>query len=115
NGSISSSAFDGARLYVAGGITTINGTTCNGGLRALNPSNGSVLWATCVAGPVMGSVTGVPGVIAVVGGPALTLVNAHTGARLFSKNTAHFYGSPSISHGVLYVGRTSGQLVALGT
>lgn len=114
-GSISSSAFDGARLYVAGGITTINGITCKGAVRALNPGNGKVLWATCVAGPVMGSVTGVPGVIAVVAGPALTLVNAQTGAELFSTRTVHFYGSPSISNGVLYVGSTSGQLVAFGT
>src|SRR5205814_10589746 len=34
-GSISSNAWDGSRLYVAGGNTTINGNTCKGSLRAL--------------------------------------------------------------------------------
>ena len=34
--SISSSAYDGSKLYVAGGNTTINGNLCQGGLRALN-------------------------------------------------------------------------------
>ena len=40
-GSISSSAYDGTRLYVAGGNTTINGTACQGSLRALNQIPGT--------------------------------------------------------------------------
>src|SRR5579859_3988684 len=43
-GSISSAAWDGTTLYVAGGNTTINGTSCRGSLRGLNPVDGSFLW-----------------------------------------------------------------------
>jgi polyvinyl alcohol dehydrogenase (cytochrome) len=113
-GSISSSVFDGSRLYVAGGNTTIKGANCKGSLRALNPVDGSFLWETCLGGTVMGAVTLVAGVLALVAGPALTLVNSSTGAVLYN-NRGNFYGSPTISNGVLYVGSTSNQLYAFGT
>ncbi len=37
-GSVSSSAWDGHTLYMAGGKTTINGKACRGSVRALNPN-----------------------------------------------------------------------------
>ncbi len=37
-GSVSSSAWDGHTLYMAGGKTTINGEACRGSVRALNPN-----------------------------------------------------------------------------
>ena len=49
-GSISPAAFDGTNLYVAGGVTTIGTDTCPGGVRALNPGNGAVIWQTCLSG-----------------------------------------------------------------
>ncbi|MFL5592589.1 MAG: PQQ-binding-like beta-propeller repeat protein [Ktedonobacteraceae bacterium] len=112
-GSISSSVFDGSRLYVAGGKTTINGTNCKGSLRALNPADGSFLWQTCLSGTVMGAVTLAAGVLAVVDGKALTLVNSSSGAILYN-NKDNFYGSPSISNGVLYVGSSIDKLYAFG-
>ena len=113
-GSISSSVFDGSRLYVAAGNTTINAQNCRGSLRALNPADGSFVWETCLGGTVMGAVTLAAGVLAVVAGPALTLVNSSTGAVLYN-NLGHFYGSPTISNGVLYVGSTGNHLYAFGT
>ena len=83
-------------------------------LRALNPADGSFLWETCLGGTVMGAVTLAAGVLAVVAGPALTLVNSSTGAVLYN-NRSNFYGSPTISNGVLYVGSTGNQLYAFGT
>src|SRR5579885_1123735 len=41
---LSSSAWDGTYLYVSAYKTTINGVTCNGSLRALDPSSGAFLW-----------------------------------------------------------------------
>lgn len=114
-GSISSSEWDGSRLYVAGGNTTINGLTCKGSLQALNPADGTVIWQSCLSGTVMGAVSGVPGVVAVVAGRRLTLVNADTGAILFNYTGVHFYSSPSISNGILYVGTFGGRLYAFGT
>lgn len=117
NGSISPGVWDGSNmLYVAGGTTTIKGAQCRGSLRALNPANGSFLWEDCMMdGTVLGAVTLVQGVVAVVEGPVLLLVDASTGATLFTyKGTSKFYGSPSISNGVLYVGTKNGHLYAFG-
>lgn len=113
-GSISPAVFDGTRLYVAGGKTTINGVSCGGSLRALNPADGSFLWEKCLPKTVLGAVTEVSGVIGVVDTPYVTLVNSSTGATLFtSKNS--YYGSLSISNGVLYAGSATGNLYAFGT
>lgn len=113
-GSISSAAWDGSRLYVAGGTTTINGKACGGSLQALNPTNGGFIWQACLPKTVIGAVTYVPRVVAVIDGTALTLFNSSTGATLFNNNTNKYYGSPSISNGVLYVGSPTGSLYAFG-
>jgi len=43
-------------LFVAGNQTTINSTVFAGSVRAFNPANGSVIWATgLTGGPIMGS------------------------------------------------------------
>src|SRR3989440_958404 len=120
DGSISSSAWDGTWLYVAGGRTTINSNSCKGSLRALDPATGNFIWEHCLNdGTVLGAVTMVPGVVAVVEGPDLALIDATSGNTLFTYNglssTSHFYGSPSISNGVLYVGNKDHRLYALGT
>ncbi len=84
DGSISPSAWDGTNLYVGGGRTTINGQNCQGGLRALNPATGVVTWAQCMTdGPIMGSITLVPGVVAVAEGTALWLMSTTDGHSLF--------------------------------
>jgi len=112
-GSISSPVYDGSKIYVAGGQTTINNVNCKGSIRALNPASGSFTWQTCLSGTVMGAITLVPGVLAVVDGPNLTLVSTSSGAILYN-NQGNFYGSPTISNGVLYVGSTTNQLYAFG-
>ena len=112
-GSISSAVWDGSRIFVAGGITSINGATCGGSVQALNPATGNFLWQTCLPKTVMGAITEVPGVIALIDGANLTLINTGSGAKLFNYS-AHLYGTPSISNGVLYVGSTTNQLYAFG-
>ena len=116
-GSISPAAWDGTTLYVAGGNTTMNGASCRGSLRALNPVDGSFLWQDCLVKTVLGAVTGVPGVVAIVEGSKLVLVDATSGATLFisqGSTPARFYGSPSVSNGVLYVGGRDSYLYAFG-
>jgi len=112
-GSISPAVFDGSHLFVAGGKTTINTTACGGSVQELDPATGKYIWQACLPKTVLGAVTEVPGVIAVVDSPYLTLLNASSGAGLRTIQN-HFYGSASISNGVLYVGSTSGQLSAYG-
>lgn len=118
DGIIAPSAFDGQTLYIAGGKTTINGASCAGGLRAVNPANGSYIWEHCMTGgPILGAVTVVPGVVAITEGTYLIVVNAKTSATLFryhdTNSNSLFYASPSISNGVLYVGNMDNNLYAL--
>jgi outer membrane protein assembly factor BamB len=112
-GSISPAVFDGSHLYVAGGKTTINNQQCGGSVQELDPATGINIWQACLPKTVLGAVTEVPGVIAVVDTPYMTLLDASSGAVLRTFQN-HFYGSASISNGVLYVGSTSGQLSAYG-
>lgn len=120
DGSISPSAWDGSKLYVAGGKTSINGSDCRGSLRALNPATGAFIWQHCMKnGAVIGAVSAVPGVVVVVEGAHLILVASASGNTLFTylgpTNNSHFYGAASISNGVLYIGSKDRKLYALGT
>jgi outer membrane protein assembly factor BamB len=120
DGSISPSAWDGSKLYVAGGKTTINGDRCKGSLRALNPATGAFIWQDCMKnGSILGAVSLVPGVAAVVEGADLVLVTTTSGKTLFTNHGStpgsHFYGAASISHGVLYIGNKDKKLYAFGT
>jgi len=119
DGTISPSAWDGSRLYVAGGITTINGVKCHGSVRALNPATGSYLWQACLkSGTVLAAVTVVPGVVVVEGGSMMVLLNATSGKTLFSYKDstagAVFYGAASFYNGMLFVGNFDGNLYAFG-
>ncbi len=121
-GSISPSAWDGTNLYVAGGNTTINGSSCQGGLRAVNPATGVFIWQACMTdGPILGAVTAVAGVVAVTEGNGLVLVAASDGHTLFKKQdtstsgSSQYYGGPAIANGVVYAGNEDGNFFAFGT
>jgi outer membrane protein assembly factor BamB len=46
------------RLFVAGNLTTINGTSFAGSVRAFNPADGSIIWERgLTGGPIMGTPT----------------------------------------------------------
>jgi hypothetical protein len=112
-GSISPSSWDGRRLYVAGGNTTINGTAYVGSLRAFDPNNlSSPLWELGFAsGAIVGAVTTDPGLAVVGRNGGMTVVNSATRAIAFS-GSGHFWGAASIAHGVLYIGDLTGNLHA---
>jgi outer membrane protein assembly factor BamB len=121
-GSISPSAWDGTNLYVAGGKTTINGQSCQGGLRAINPATGAYVWQACMTdGTILGAVTEVPGVIAVGEGNGLVLVKASNGQMLFKKQdtstsgSSNYYGGAAIANGMLFIGNEDGNFYAFGT
>ena len=115
---LSSSAWDGTYLYVSAYKTTINGVTCNGSLRALDPSSGAFLWQDCLPVNALDPVTGVPGLAILGFSTSLVIVDSSTGNTLFTfqdKNTgSKFYAPASISNGVLYVGNADGKLYAIG-
>jgi PQQ enzyme repeat len=120
-GSISPSAWDGTTLYVAGGNTTIKGTSYAGSLRAFDPNNLSTpLWEDGLDGPVLGAVTAAPGLAVVGEGHYTVVVDASNGNVLLrapvnsisSSSPANFWGAPSIADGTLFEGDTHGYLYA---
>ena len=116
---ISSSAWDGTSLYVSAARTTINGTSCKGSLRALNPASGVFLWQDCLSQNALDPVIAVPGLAEIGDGPSLMVVNTSTGKRLYTfkdaNATANFWGPGSISNGVLYADNKDGKLYAFET
>jgi hypothetical protein len=116
-GSIVSASWDGTNLYVGGGNTTINGTSCQGSLDALNPSTGAFVWRSCQSSELYGGITVVPGVVVegTLGGTVLFL-NAVNGTTLDVYNTgvSEVQGECTVSNGIVYIPLDDGQLVALG-
>ena len=116
SGSISPASFDGARLFVAGAATTVDGASCAGSIDALSPATGTVIWRKClVAGAVLGAVTEVPGLVFVGAGPLLLGVSTATGVTLFAHGEpSHevFYAPPTVAGGTVYAGNTDGVLSA---
>ena len=120
-GSISPGAWDGTTLYVAGGNTTIKGTSYAGSLRAFNPNNLSTpLWEDGLDGSVLGAVAAAPGLAVVGEGHYTVVVDASNGNVLLrapvnsisTSSPAIFYGAPSIAFGTLFEGDTHGYLYA---
>jgi outer membrane protein assembly factor BamB len=120
-GAIAPATYDGTRLYVAGGNLTVNGVLCQTAITAIDPPTGNIVWQHCYSGPldgpVLGPVSEANGVVMICEGQSVTGVAASSGTLLFNfQNPATngvFYGSPSISHGVVYAGDLLGNLYAL--
>jgi hypothetical protein len=129
--SISSAAWDGNLLYVGGGATTIDNTSCVGSLRALIPPTvlpGTInfQWQVCFDnptngdGPVIGAVVAdagnpqlnIDGIAAVGEGSNIAVVDTSTGLPSYYQDLNYpkytnphpqFVGAASISHGALYI------------
>lgn len=119
-GNISPAAWDGTTLYEGSGNVTLNGKACAGSVDAINPANGNFIWRHCMQdGHVLGAIAIANGVVAVSQGRFLMVLNASTGSTLFrfedTNSGSTFFGGPSISHGVIYVGNMDGRLYAIGT
>jgi outer membrane protein assembly factor BamB len=117
DGSISPSAWDGTALYVAGGATTISGTSCKGSVRALDPFTGAFLWQHCLQkGPVLGAVTAIPGMVMVSQGNEFDMLSAKTGRTLFTysdtRRGAIFYSGAAVANGIVFQGSMDGYLYA---
>jgi len=115
---IASSAWDGHTLYTAGTLTTINGKTCKGSVRAQDPATGAVKWAYCAPGKIIASLAAVPGVVFAGANNQLIALNAATGAQLFSytdtSKQSIFWGCCTVANGIVYAGNQAGNLYAFG-
>ena len=117
-GALSPAAYDGQTLYVAGGNTTVNGVACKTAMRAVNPVNGTVVWAHCFSattdGPVLAPTVVANGVVYVCEGQYLVALDASSGNVLKAfQSSAGFYASPSVAHAAVYAGSLDGKLHVL--
>lgn len=115
-GTLSTAAFDGTTLYVGGGTPPGTAdTTVLGGISAVSPSDGTILWRHTFDGPVIAPVSFANGVVFGVGGKTVVALEAATGSVLWSYTMkAAGFGGIAISGGRLYVGDLSGTMYAFG-
>ncbi|MEY9967468.1 outer membrane protein assembly factor BamB [Streptacidiphilus sp. MAP12-16] len=113
--SVSSGAFGGGALYLAGATGAINGVEYPGTVRALDPATGGYLWQHAAPGMVIGALAYDNGLVLDGGGSVLEVLDANTGNRLYSYDTGtQIYGGPSVAGGIIFTGNTAGQVVAFG-
>src|ERR1019366_992535 len=115
-GRISPAAWDGSKLYITGGLTSIAGKTVQGSIRAFDPNNlASPLWQSPLSAAPYGAVTAVPGLAFVGTGQSTTIVRTDTGAvaaTLGSSQSSIFYAPATVAHGIVYLADTGGTLAA---
>jgi outer membrane protein assembly factor BamB len=118
-GAISSAAWNGGTLFIAGGHTTINGTACLGSIQAVDPATGAYIWQRCLNdGAVLGPVSLVPGVAIVEAGKDILLLDMTTGQTLNTltdtRGNSRYFSGASVSNGVLYATNMDWNLYAYG-
>jgi outer membrane protein assembly factor BamB len=115
-GTLSTAAFDGKRLYAGGGRPRDNDDTAVvGAVSALDPGTGKLLWRHTFAGPVVAPVSFANGVVFAVGGTTVAALDAANGNVLWSfQMDAPGFGGVAIARGRAYVGDLAGNLYAFG-
>ncbi len=112
---VSSAAIAGGHVFQAGGVTTVNGVGYGGSVQALNADTGTVVWQHPEAGPVIGAITSMNGMVIAGAGSALEVLDASTGQRLYSYDTgggSWIYAAPSVAAGTIITGNTAGVIYA---
>jgi len=114
---VASAAIANGMVYQAGGVTTINGVGYGGSVQALNATTGAVVWQHPEAGPVIGAITYMNGMVIAGAGSGLELLNASNGQRLYSYDTGPgnwIYAAPAVAGGVIITGNTAGVIYGFG-
>ena len=113
DGSVSSGAFGGGRLYLAGGNGQIGSQGYPGTINALDPATGRFIWQHGASGLVIGALAYANGLVFASGGSVLEILDASTGRTLYAYDTgAQIYAGPSVSDGYVYTGNTAGKVFA---
>ena len=106
---------------MTGGKAIVNGITCKGSIRSLNPATGATLWVDCITtAAVVGAVTLVPGLAGVGAGKDIFIYGTsgtNAGKLLFTfveGTGATINAAATISNGVLYNGSFNHFLYAIG-
>jgi outer membrane protein assembly factor BamB len=111
----SSLAFGDGRIYSAGGKTTVAGVSRIGSIRALDPATGAIIWEIGVDHAVVPSSAYDNGFVMSGVGPQLLVLDAASGAILYSQTTGpETYASPSESGGKIFIGSLNGSFWIFG-
>ena len=115
DGSISTGAYANGVLYWAGGNNVLGGHGTAGSVTAFNAGTGQVLWTRQTDQTIIGAIAYVNGMIAESEGNTFEVLNATTGALLYSYVLpGPVYGPVSVAQSQFYVGDTNGKLFAFG-
>jgi outer membrane protein assembly factor BamB len=107
-------------LYVGARATVVNGVWCPESVLALDPDNGAIIWRHCQPSEgLLGAIVAVPGLVIYGQVESVDVLDATSGQPLFiyvgkkKKGVVSlFRGWASVSHGVIYIGGTDGNLYA---
>ena len=114
DGTLSTAAFDGMRLYVGGGNPPDSSDAeAHGSVAGIDPADGKILWRATFPGPVIAPVSTVNGVVFASGGNLVKALDAASGSVLWSYRTdLLIYGGIAIAGNTIFVGDVSGKLYA---
>ncbi len=111
--SASTGAWDGRRLYFAGGRTTIHGKAYGGSARAIDPTSGSVIWERGLDREVLGALTVANGMVVVPVRSSLQVLDADTGEVLYGNDLgSELYAAATVANGRLFQGSINGKFRA---
>jgi outer membrane protein assembly factor BamB len=116
-GIIASGAYNNNVLYYGGGFANWNGVGSGGSISAIDTATGNVRWTHQTDSPVFGSPAYVSGMVALTQGQTFEVLNAATGALLYSYQlggAGPSFGAVSVASGQFYVGGFDGKLYAFG-
>ena len=113
-GAISTPAFDGSVLVAGSGEP--DGNAPPGLVYAFDPGARQLLWQYAAAATVLGPVTLTPGLVFVSTEGGLVVLNAATGAVLWTDGgvSGAMFGQPVVSNGILYATYVNGDVIAWG-
>ena len=114
DGTLSTAAFDGKRLYVGGGTPPgVIDPLVHGSVVAIDPASGEIVWRRLFPGPIIAPVSTVNGVVFAAGGNLIEAMDASSGKVLWSYRTQEtLYGGIAIAGDMIFVGDLSGTLYA---
>jgi outer membrane protein assembly factor BamB len=113
DGSISTAYFDGQRVLVAGGHTTIAGRSFEGSVRALDPATGVPRWEVGFGHVVLGALVGQNGMVVVPENAALYVLDDATGRALYANDLQGLLDGPAtLADGHLFIGTVPGRVSA---
>ncbi len=112
---IGGAAYGDGMLFLGTQRALLSGSQVGGTVWAFNATTGKEAWEVGLWGPDLAAPVYSNGLVLVDGGQTFFVLNAHTGAKLYHfKCGAKFFAPPSLSHGIAYVGCSSGTEYAFG-